>query len=167
MSEPEGPNPQASPPGGQIAAAVGREAERPAVGRRGGEGFLRAAGLAAAISIWEDIIQEAYRGRAGSDERDQKSEGEAVVMQVQGVIHGTTIELKENPGLADGVEIEVILLPRGVPVSSGPGVPGERTTAAGMLAHLPPEVDQQIEAIIRERKQGAFREVPDELPAGH
>ena len=83
-----------------------------------------------------------------------------MAMQVQGVIHGTTIELKENPGLADGVEIEVILLPRRV--SGGPrqGVPGERTTAAGMLADLPPEVDEEIEAIIRERKKGVFREVP-------
>jgi hypothetical protein len=78
-------------------------------------------------------------------------------MQVQGVIHGMTIELKEDPGLADGAEIEVILLPRRVP--DGPDVPGERTTAAGMLAHLPPEVDEEIEAILRERKQGAFREI--------
>jgi hypothetical protein len=83
-----------------------------------------------------------------------------MVMQLQGVIHGTTIELKENPGLADGVEIEVILLPRRVVEGPSPSVPGERTTAAGMLAHLPPEVDEEIEAIIRERKQGVYREVP-------
>jgi hypothetical protein len=85
---------------------------------------------------------------------------EEMVMQVQGVIHGTTIELKEDPGLADGVEIEVILLPRRVVNEPAPGGPGERTTAAGMLAHLPPEVDEEIETIIRDRKKGVFREVP-------
>jgi hypothetical protein len=83
-----------------------------------------------------------------------------MAMQVQGVIHGTTIELKEDPGLADGVEIEVILLPRRVSGGPDSGVPGARTTAAGMLAHLPPEVDEEIEAIIRERKNGVFRKVP-------
>jgi hypothetical protein len=83
-----------------------------------------------------------------------------MVMQVQGVIHGTTIELKENPGLADGAEIEVILLPRRVMDDPGPGGPGARTTAAGMLAHLPPEVDEEIAAIICERKNGIFREIP-------
>ena len=83
-----------------------------------------------------------------------------MVMEVQGVIHGTTIELKEDPGLADGAELEVILLPRRASGGPGPGVPGERTTAAGMLAHLPPEVDEEIEAIIRERKKGVYREIP-------
>jgi hypothetical protein len=83
-----------------------------------------------------------------------------MVMQVQGVIHGTTIELKEDPGLADGVEIEVILLPRRVVAELGPGAPPERPTAAGMLAHLPPEVDEELEAIVREREKGVFREVP-------
>jgi hypothetical protein len=55
----------------------------------------------------------------------------------------------------------VILLPRWV--AGGPGLVGvssERTTAAGMLAHLPQEVDDEIEAIIRERKKGFFREIP-------
>jgi hypothetical protein len=83
-----------------------------------------------------------------------------MVKHVQGVIHGTRIELKENPGLADGVEIEVILLTRRVAAATGPGVPGGQPTAAGMLAHLPPEVDEELEAIIRERKNGVFREIP-------
>src|SRR5262245_47801690 len=98
----------------------------------------------------------------GSSERGrpQPNGGNDMVRQVQGIIHGTTIELKVDPGLADGVEVEVILLPRRVVDETGLGVPGERTTAAGMLAHLPPEVDEEIEAIIRERKKGVFREIP-------
>ena len=83
-----------------------------------------------------------------------------MVRHVQGIIHGTTIELKENPGLADGVEIEVTLLPRRVADGPGLDVPGERTTAAGMLAHLPPEVDEEIGAIICDRKNRGFREIP-------
>jgi hypothetical protein len=93
-------------------------------------------------------------------ERAEERGGNAMVKHVQGVIHGTTIELKENPGLADGVEIEVILLPRRFATGSGPGGPGGRPTAAGMLAHLPPEVDEELEAIIRDRKEGVFREIP-------
>jgi hypothetical protein len=83
-----------------------------------------------------------------------------MVKHVQGVIHGTRIELKENPGLADSVEIDVILLQRRVAAATGPGVPGGRPTAAGTLAHLPPEVDEELEAFIRERKNGVFREIP-------
>jgi hypothetical protein len=84
-----------------------------------------------------------------------------MMRQVQGIIHGTTIELKEDPGLADGAEVEVIVLPSRVADEAGVGVSGERRTAAGMLAHLPPEVDAEIEAIIRERKKGVFREIPE------
>ena len=81
-------------------------------------------------------------------------------MQVQGVIHGTKIELSEDPGLADGAEVEVILLPRRHPEGPTRELPINRPTAAGMLAHLPPEVDQEIEAIISDRARGSFREIP-------
>ena len=80
---------------------------------------------------------------------------------IQGVIRGNTIELKENPGLSDGEEIEVILRPRRVGPERITSHPGQRPTAAGMLAHLPPEVDLELEKIIQERKQGAFREIPE------
>jgi len=80
-------------------------------------------------------------------------------MQVQGVIHGTKIELNEDPGLADGAEVDVILLPRRLSEGATQGVPGDRPTAAGMLAHLPPEVDEEIEAILRDRARASFREI--------
>jgi len=80
---------------------------------------------------------------------------------IQGVIRGNTIELKENPGLSDGQEIEVILRPRRVAPERITSRPGQRPTAAGMLAHLPPEVDEELEKIIKERKQGVFREIPE------
>ncbi len=79
---------------------------------------------------------------------------------IQGVIRGNTIELKENPGLSDGEEIDVILRPRRVVPDSNASLPGHRRTAAGMLSHLPAEVDLELEKIIQERKQGIFREIP-------
>jgi hypothetical protein len=83
-----------------------------------------------------------------------------MLKQVQGIIHGKTIELHENPGFSDGEEIEVILRPRHVVAGPIPAVPGGRTTAAGMLAHLPLEVDEELEAIIRDRQNAVFREIP-------
>jgi hypothetical protein len=80
---------------------------------------------------------------------------------IAGVIHGRTIELKENPGFLDGEEIEVVLRPRRDVVEPGPTDPEERRTAAGMLAHLPLEVDEELDAIIRDRRKGAFRELPE------
>ncbi len=80
---------------------------------------------------------------------------------IPGVIHGTTIELKENPGFADGEEVEVVLLYRRQIAGSDPGVSFERRTSAGMLAHLPPEVDEELDAIILERKNSVFREIPE------
>jgi hypothetical protein len=80
---------------------------------------------------------------------------------ILGVIHGKTIELKENPGFSDGQEIEVMLRPRRDVVEPVPTGPEERRTAAGMLAHLPPEVDEELDAIVRERRKGAFRVLPE------
>lgn len=80
--------------------------------------------------------------------------------QLQGVIHGKTIELNENPGLLDGEEIEVTLRLRRPSAEPMSGVPGDRPTAAGMLAHLPADVDEELEAVIRERQGGSFREIP-------
>ncbi len=79
----------------------------------------------------------------------------------QGVIRGNAIELKENPGLSDGEEIEVILRPRRIALDATASRLGQRPTAAGMLAHLPPEVDLELEKIVQERKQGVFREIPE------
>jgi hypothetical protein len=83
-----------------------------------------------------------------------------MVRPIQGIIHGTTIELVEDPGFSDGEEIEVTLRPRRVVPGPSPAEVGDRPTAAGLLAHLPSEVDEELEAIIRERQTGSFREVP-------
>ena len=58
-------------------------------------------------------------------------------------------------------EIEVILRPRRVIIERPSATPGARSTAAGMLAHLPPEVDEELDQIIRGRKTGTFREIPE------
>ncbi len=77
---------------------------------------------------------------------------------IAGVIHGRTIELEANPGFSDGQEIEVMLRPRRHVVEPAPTGPEERRTAAGMLAHLPPEVDAELDAIICGRRKGVFDE---------
>jgi hypothetical protein len=80
---------------------------------------------------------------------------------IAGVIRGKTIELKENPGFSDGEEIEVIVHLRRDLVQPAPAGSEGRPTAAGMLAHLPPEVDEELNQIIRDRKEGVFREIPE------
>ena len=70
---------------------------------------------------------------------------------MQGVIHGRTIKLEQDPGLGDGRHVEVT-----VRVKESPEAPADhaarRETAAGMLADLPPRVDEDLEEILRGRK---------------
>jgi hypothetical protein len=77
---------------------------------------------------------------------------------VHGIVHGNTIELKENPGISDGQEVRVIL---SVAKKSRPWGEGIRNSA-GALANEPPEEDDKIlEEIYRQRKQKSHREIPE------
>ena len=73
---------------------------------------------------------------------------------VHGVIHGKTIELQADPGIADGVTVEVTIRP--VPARE----PDERVAAfrrtAGALAHLPREDWDALDSIVSQRR-GAGR----------
>ena len=73
---------------------------------------------------------------------------------VQGVIHGKTIELQADPGIADGVSVEVTIRPMPVRDPDARGAAIRRT--AGSLAHLPQEDWDVLDSIVRER-QGAGR----------
>ncbi len=66
---------------------------------------------------------------------------------VQGVIHGKTIELKENPGVADGQEVEVTVRDLQPGPTWGDGIRRSAGAAAGI-----PGVDEAFEEIQRERK---------------
>jgi hypothetical protein len=73
---------------------------------------------------------------------------------VQGVIHGRTIELKADPGIADGATIEVTIRPVAVRDHDAMVAAIQRT--AGALTHLPRDDWDALDAIVGER-QGAGR----------
>ncbi len=74
---------------------------------------------------------------------------------IQGVIHGKTIELLADPGIMDGVPVEVTIRPMPVPD------PDERAAAilrtAGSLAHLPQEDWDALNSIVHERQGAGHR----------
>ena len=78
---------------------------------------------------------------------------------MQGVVHGRTIELDNDPGLDDGRTVEVVLLPKEQP-SPPPGwTPGCTQTAAGMMAEYWSEEDDRIlEQIYQDRRRDSRRE---------
>ncbi len=73
---------------------------------------------------------------------------------IQGVIHGKTIELQADPGVADGVTVEVTIRPMSV-IDLDARIAAFRRTA-GVLAHLPQADWDALDSIVRER-QGAGR----------
>lgn len=75
---------------------------------------------------------------------------------IHGIIHGRTIELAEDIGLADGQPVTVIVQPS---PTSIPG-DGERISAAGMLADYP-EMDEYLEDVMRSRKLASRREIDE------
>ena len=65
----------------------------------------------------------------------------------QGKMHGSTIELVEDIGLADGQEVEVVIRPINAPTAWGDGIHRSAGAAANM-----PEWDAALAEIERERK---------------
>jgi hypothetical protein len=70
-----------------------------------------------------------------------------MAQQLHGTVHGRTIELIENPGLADGQSVEVRVT--AIPSMSKPGA-GIRRSAGGWQDH--PELDAVLDQIYQERK---------------
>src|SRR5207244_4123629 len=95
--------------------------------------------------IWRVRASEAVD--AGSDDQgariDQISAegGEEVTMMIHGTVHGTTIELDENPGLAEGQEVTVQVTPIPPVGTLGQGL----LRCAGALAN-----DTEWDAIMEE-----------------
>jgi hypothetical protein len=73
---------------------------------------------------------------------------------VQGVIHGKTIELQADPGIADGMAVEITI--RALPVGNSDAKVAAIRRTSGSLAHLPQEDWDALDSIVRER-QGAGR----------
>ena len=70
---------------------------------------------------------------------------------IQGTVHGKTIRLCDDPGLADGAEVEVILRPKTTP-AWGEGVQRSAGAWAGV-----PGIDEVIDQIEGLRKDARFR----------
>ncbi len=76
---------------------------------------------------------------------------------LQGVIRGNTIELSENPGLAEGQTVRVVLQPVGPSQPWGEGI---RKSAGGLADEWTEDDDRILEEIYRDRKRDSHREIP-------
>jgi hypothetical protein len=79
-----------------------------------------------------------------------------MVRQVQGVIHGRTIELSEDPGVADGQQVEIIIKALPTPRSWGEGL---RRCAGAFAADWTDDDDRILDEIYRERKRDTRGEI--------
>ena len=79
-----------------------------------------------------------------------------MVRQVQGVIHGRTIELSEDPGVADGQQVEITI--RAVPTPR-PWGEGLRRCAGAFAADWTEEDDRILEEIQQERKRDSREDI--------
>ncbi|MCY2994681.1 MAG: hypothetical protein NTY19_43490 [Planctomycetota bacterium] len=76
-----------------------------------------------------------------------------------GIVHGRTIELDADPGIADGRKVEVVLRFKQPPGPPPGWKPGGTETAAGMMADHWSEADDEIlEQIYQDRKHDSRRE---------
>jgi hypothetical protein len=78
---------------------------------------------------------------------------------VHGTVHGKTIELDQELGLADGQQVEVAIQIPGAVAGAEPWGEGLRR-CAGALADIP-GLDEDMEQILAQRKTARFREVPE------
>jgi hypothetical protein len=79
---------------------------------------------------------------------------------IHGIVHGNTIELKENPGISDGQEVRVIL---SVAKKSRPWGEGIRNSAGALANESPEEDDNILEELHRQRKSDTGREIPTQF----
>jgi hypothetical protein len=76
---------------------------------------------------------------------------------IQGVIHGSTIQLSENPGLADGQSVQVVVQAVEPPRPWGEGI---RKSAGALADQWTEEDDKILEEIYQDRKRDSHREIP-------
>ncbi len=81
---------------------------------------------------------------------------------MQGIVHGRTIELDNDPGIDDGRTVRVVLLPKELPGPPPGWTPDGTHTAAGMMADYWTEEDDQLFAQIYEDRRRDRRREPAE-----
>lgn len=76
---------------------------------------------------------------------------------MHGIIHGKTIELSSDPGLAEGVEVEVILRPIQQITAWGEGL---RRCAGALADTWTTEDDEILAELEQDRKRSVERDLP-------
>ena len=78
---------------------------------------------------------------------------------VQGIVHGRTVELDDDPEIEEGRRVDVVRRVKQLPGPPPRWRPDSRETAAGMMAdHGSDEDDRILEQIYRDRKRDSRRE---------
>ncbi len=77
---------------------------------------------------------------------------------IPGIVRGTTIELRERVGVADGSEVEVTVR---VKHSQRPWGEGILRSAGAMAEHWTQDDDRILAEIERDRKRSSGREIPE------
>jgi hypothetical protein len=75
-----------------------------------------------------------------------------------GIVHGNTIELKENPGISDGQEVRVIL---SLAKKSRPWSEGLNNSAGALADFWTDQDDKILEELYRQRKCDTGRDNPE------
>jgi hypothetical protein len=81
-----------------------------------------------------------------------------MVRQIQGVIHGRTVELSEDPGVADGQQVEITIRAVPTPRLWGEGL---RRCAGAFAAEWTEEDDRILEEIQQERKRDTRKDIAE------
>ena len=76
---------------------------------------------------------------------------------LHGVVHGKTIELADDPGIADGQSVEVVVRPAKADKPWGDGI---RSSAGALADDWTEEDDRILEEIYQDRKRSASRDLP-------
>ena len=75
--------------------------------------------------------------------------------QLQGTIHGRRIDLQDDPGLADGEEVDVIVSVRPKAHKWGDGI----RRSAGAWVNVP-GIQEALDEVERDRRNATFRDEP-------
>ena len=79
-----------------------------------------------------------------------------MVRQVQGVIHGKTIELDQDPGIAEGQRVDVQVRVSSTAQPWGEGI----LRSAGIAADVP-GFDEAFEQVQRDRESATMRDLEE------
>jgi hypothetical protein len=75
---------------------------------------------------------------------------------LQGIVHGKNIVLADDPGIADGERVDLLIL------ESSHSAPSNENPLLGLMADEPDLMDQVMEAVNSAREQHTLRQAGDE-----